>query len=378
MAHGRRVLRWALAALVIALAGAVLAVVVGPLEARLTSLWAGDQEALRAILEGRGKLVTVGAASVPGDLEGARFVDAKEIPELAPALDASDPQRVADALDAADVGGVLIAPARAAGPERPSSSATVRRRLERYDYVPGMRGVYLSPAVALYEHHRPLAMKPHLAEALVRVARGILKGMQRPRVSSFPEPLRRIEEVEVMVMLREAGAPRLWRSARGSSVARALLTASVVARERWQERQTAMQGSIDERLSDLTVEVSLLREDGTLASTRAGFLDRAVNGIHAVGYERKGSWRYLLPHQLAGVSSGAEAFSALLRENGLEPEAMSRPDVRLYRFVVDVLARSSTGGAIAVGSRVAEGPPAESEPEGDSGADAAEASPSRP
>ena len=68
-----------------------------------------------------------------------------------------------------------------------------------------------------------------------------------------------------MVLVRDRGRPRLWRSARGSSVARGLLLAAQVARERWQEREAAMGGPIEEALPRMDVEVSLLEEDGTPA-----------------------------------------------------------------------------------------------------------------
>jgi hypothetical protein len=145
-----------------------------------------------------------------------------------------------------------------------------------------------------------------------------------------------------MVLLRSNGTARLWRSARGSSIARALITACVVARERWHERAQALGGPLDGQLSRLDVEVALLHEDGTLSEADPGFIDRVFTPVHGVAFERTRSWRYYLPDATRehGGGSAVAAYSALLIENGQEPSVLGEAQMRLYRLVVTQLGRS--------------------------------------
>jgi AMMECR1 domain-containing protein len=143
-----------------------------------------------------------------------------------------------------------------------------------------------------------------------------------------------------MVLLRRDGRARLWRSARGSSIARALVTAAVVARKRWTEREQAMGGPIDDVLAGIEVEVSLLADDGTIGDPTEAFVDRVIAAEHGVAYERKGAWRYLLPEATHEHPRPFEAYLALLAEEGLEADALASPEVRPYRLAVEVLARS--------------------------------------
>lgn len=219
---------------------------------------------------------------------------------------------------------------------------TVAARLGAYEQVEGLQAEYLAPAAALYVPHElePLS-EVHLA-ALAHVARELVAGTRPPRVSSFPEPLRRIRDVEVMVMLKRRGRRRLWRSARGSSIGRALITAAVVARQRWQERQQAMGAPIDDMLDELDVGVTLLGEDGNLGDRTPAFVNSVFTARHGVAYERHGAWRYLLPAATGerGGGSAANAYEELFVEQGLEPDAFHRSDIRLYRLVTTVLAVS--------------------------------------
>lgn len=269
--------------------------------------------------------------------DGTELVSVRDLPALQRALEGTDPAAVGRAMDGAGLAGLLV-DTRDAGGE--GGGDDVAARLRRYDHVPGLVGEYLAPAAALYLRREPVDTPPPLDAALAGVARGILEGKRPPKLQSFPGPLRRIRDVEVMVLLRQGARPRLWRSARGSSLARALVTAAVVARDRWQEREGAMGGSLDVVLPELTIEVSLLIDDGTLGDDDPAFLERALAKPHGAGYERKGTWRYLLPERMP--SSAMDAFERLFRENGLSPEqAWGRPDVRLYRLVVHPLARSA-------------------------------------
>lgn len=295
---------------------------------------------LRQQLSERGRLGLVGDSDLPSwSLDGTRLVSAERRPALRKALAASDPAALLNALQAAELEGLVV---NGSQPVQASDEASIRRRLLAYDYIPGLSGVYLAPTAALYVPDPVDDPGPLVQRALTGVARGLLQGAAPPRIHSFPEPLRRVRNVEVLVMLREAGVPRLWRSARGSSIARALITASVAARQRWKERQRAMGGPLPERLPFLDLEVAILQEDGTLGARTPAFIERVFKPEHGVAYERKGAWRYLLPPatRAAGEGSAVEAYQKLLSDYGLPAESLQSSDLRLYRLVVKTLARA--------------------------------------
>lgn len=303
-------------------------------------------------LAGRGRVAVVGERE---DLlrlggKGTDLVMASEIAPLAEALAGRDPHALLDAMDGAEVG-ALLADGRGGGDL--GEDPTLAVQLAAYGNVEGLAADYLAPAAALYLPSSVQRIEPPLDEALATVARGILEGSRPPRISSFPEPLRRMRNVEVMVMLRDRGRARLWRSARGSSIARALVTASSVARQRWQEREQAMGGPLDRRLPHMDVEVVLLEEDGTLGVRTPSFIERAFTPDHGVAYERRGAWRYLLPEATRSVGGGSpvQAYRVLFGEHGLEEDAFERADLRLYRLVARLLARSPApeGTAAAAG-----------------------------
>jgi hypothetical protein len=207
-------------------------------------------------------------------------------------------------------------------------------QLAELRHVPGLRAVLLSPELAIYVPARELTLSLPERDALAYVARVLFRGAREPSVSSFPAALRRVERVEVLVMLSRRGEPRLWRSARGTSIARALLTATRVARERWREREQAMGGALSKRLMELDVEVSLLSEDGTLLRPQRSFVDRAITAQHGVGFDYRTAWHYLLPgdvHKHKGGPFGA--LSAQITEQGLPLSILSESDTRVYRFV---------------------------------------------
>ena len=292
-------------------------------------------------LRHRGRVALIGSsdlASLGG--QGTEIVSADGIAPLAEALDGPDGYAVVAAMRASGVDSLL---ADGRHPVEGDKTTTVRERLGAYEHIEGLRGVYLAPAAALYEPVGLDRLEPEHRDALAHVARRIVAGARPPRVSSFPEPLRRVENVEVMVMLRDRGRARLWRSARGSSVARALTTAAVVARQRWDEREQAMGGPLDQVLPQLDVEVVLLSEDGTLGDRGPNFIERVFTPEHGVAYERRGAWRYVLPDATAtaGQGSAVRAYEGLFEEHGLEPDATTRTDVRLYRLVATVLVTST-------------------------------------
>ena len=214
------------------------------------------------------------------------------------------------------------------------AEATVRDQLLSYAHVDGLRALYLDPTGALYVPGARTELGSSAA-VTARIARTILDGIPPPPIPSFPEPLRRIRNVEVMVLLRDFGTARLWRSARGSSIARALLTATMAARQRWRERERALGGPLDRRLASLDVEVFLLEEDGTLGATTPAFVERVFGPEHGVAYAKPGAWRYLLPDktQEVGEGSAVAAYRQLFRDNGLPDDSLSRRDLRFYRLV---------------------------------------------
>lgn len=323
--RGRRWTPWIVAAsllLVVAVAWALVA---------RAPTGSGD---LAEELSDRGTLVRVGGADLDVlAAEGTPIIALAEAPAVAEALAGDDAVALGHALDTGGFAGLLVD----GRVRQPLASATnLEQRLRAYGDVSSVRGVYLAPAAALYLRAEHPDVQGPVGEAAARVAREIVAGRAPPRVTLFPEPLRRIGSVEVMVLLRRGGRPRLWRSARGSSIARALTTAAIVARQRWQEREQAMGGSLDRALPHMDVEVSLLLEDGTLGSRQPAFLDHVVTPRHGVAYERTGAWRYLLPRatRRAGEGSALRAYGKLFEDSGLPPDALTRPDLRLYRLVV--------------------------------------------
>lgn len=297
------------------------------------------EQAMTRELERRGRVAVVSPTGAFGGVEaaGTEFVDAGP---LQAALDGVEGLALAEAMQAADIDALLIESGEPAEEGDP-----IRARLAGFDHVEGMRGLYLSPAGAVYAPGARAELG-EVAGATARVARRILDGTPPPPVASFPEPLRRIRNVEVMVLLRDFGTARLWRSARGSSIARALITATVAARQRWRERQQALGGPLDDRLPGLDVEVSILEEDGTLGAVTPAFVERVFGEEHGVAYERPGAWRYLLPDatQRAGDGSAIAAYRELFADNALPPDSMSRRDLRFYRMVVTELGISRAGG----------------------------------
>ena len=297
------------------------------------------EEPFQTELERRGTVAVVSESGLLRSLtaEGTAMVSAEPLKE---ALGGMDGLALVQAMHHAGVDAILLE----AG-ENVGDDVTVGRRLAAYEHVEGMRGVYLSPTAALYEPSARAELG-EVAEATALVARRILSGTPPPPIGSFPEPLRRIRNVEVMVLLRDFGTARLWRSARGSSIARALVTATVAARQRWRERQQALGGPLADRLPGLDVEVSILEEDGTLGAVTPAFIERVFGESHGVAYERPGAWRYLLPDatQREGEGSAVAAYEALFLDNALPTDSLGRRDLRFYRLVVTELGRSTAGG----------------------------------
>lgn len=263
--------------------------------------------------------------------EGVRVVTDPSVSALLAGIDG---KALASKLRAMRATGVAVLP----GQDAPGLAG----RLSKLQHVVGLRSVALSPELVVAMAAPEIELSERDREAVAYVARALFRGAREPNTSSFPSSLRRVQRVEVMVALSDRGEPRLWRSARGTSIARAVLTAARVARERWRERESAMGGPLLERLRGLDVEVSLLEEDGTLAHSTANFVDRAITRQHGVGFDYRSDWHYSLPNDVIrqGKGSAFRALSALSAERGLPASVLTEPGVRLYRFVPVALATS--------------------------------------
>jgi hypothetical protein len=295
---------------------------------------------LRTLLSERGRIAVVGNAE-PLNLkaEGTELVPIAELPRLELLLYQGDAEAVARAITRSGVKGLLVANTEPDGSEKTS---TLVQRLRRYDHVPALRAGLLAPEAALYLPASSPRLATGIRTAIGVVARGLLSGARAPRIGSFPEPLKSDGDFEIMVLLSRRGTPRLWRSARGSSMARALITAATAARRRWNKREQMMGGPLDDALKGLDIEVSLLEDDGTLACRERNFIEQAIKPEHGIGYEEGGSWRYLLPEARRQMDdrSAVAAYQRLFKRQGAPASTLDRPDVRLYRLVAVPLALS--------------------------------------
>ncbi|MET0344436.1 MAG: hypothetical protein ABW252_25710 [Polyangiales bacterium] len=255
--------------------------------------------------------------------EGVREVSLPEA--LVRGLEHETPGPVIDFLRSHKGSALAIAPA--------GEPRGVGAKLAALAHVPELPALALAPELAVYAPSRDPSLSDAERDALAYVARALFRGAREPDVASFPPPLRRVERVEVMVTLSKGGDPRLWRSARGTSVARALLTATRVARDRWREREQAMGGPLIAQLASLDVEVALLAEDGTLLSAQNTFVDRAITPAHGVGFDRRTAWHYVLPAEVQRRKGGAAALAGQLSDLGLPAAVLGESDTRLYRFV---------------------------------------------
>ncbi len=323
------------------------------------ALWLGravpGTEGLAIELRDRGRIAVIGDDELLRvAAEGAELLPARDVPGLEAAVRGRDEAALDAALLQAGVAGLLV-DGRGGGDR--SEAATIERRLRAYANMESLRGVYLTPTAALYVRRGGVyGLEPAMGEVLARAARQLVGGSSTPLVRAFPEPLRRSRNVEVMVMLEQGGRPRLWRSARGGSIARALVTAASVARQRWTEREQAMGGELDDRLPRMTVRVYLLEEDGTLGDVSAPFVERVFTEVHGVAFEHRGSWHYLLPRATAerGEGSAVRAYAELFDDAGLPADSLGRDELRAYRLVAREVGTSppAVSGVPSLGGEV--------------------------
>jgi hypothetical protein len=326
--------------------GWLVAGVAAVLTAGAVALLAGRSlpgwDVLEQELRDRGDVLFIGGSDLERLASGdTRVRRASDLRGAEAALAGGDGRALSALLRAAGIARVVVDARRASAVP---AGGRVSARLASLERVEGFRGRLLSPVAGIYDTSEPHDVSRTIGDAMARVARELLVGARAPRFGSFPEIVRRPRGfVEVLIVVREHGAPKLWRSSRGSSIARGLLTAAQVARGRWAEREQALGGPIETVLSHCEVELALIDEDGTIEEGSTSFIDRVITPVHGVGYERRGAWRYHLPeqvHRSPGVT-GVRGFERLFDEFGVAPtEGFARRDLRLYRLVVTPLGRS--------------------------------------
>ncbi|MBT8453590.1 MAG: hypothetical protein KJO40_16620 [Deltaproteobacteria bacterium] len=275
----------------------------------------------------------------PADLTWER-VDA--YPEVKKAVEGSDPVRLREALQASGLRGLWVGVSAQA---RTGAHLPLRERLANGAVVRGFRGAVLTTEGLLYvvdETKWPVVISDRV---LARVARRVLEGSDPPPMEAFPGELLEEQAVEVLIVLSSGSGPRLWRSARAHSIAEGLVTASLAARERWEERAETMGGPLGERLDQLDIEVAFLFDDGTFAPGATSLIDTLVKPQHGVAYEQPSRWRYLLPRATHRADSPTDAYEELFRVNGLPEDSFERKDLRLYRVRMQTVSidQGSTG-----------------------------------
>lgn len=279
---------------------------------------------------------------------GVEWTGIEAHPAIGEALSGTDPARLRSALRDAGLSAlwVEVMPRQAWDPEIP-----LGRRFSAGGVVRGFRGESLTAAGLLYvvdDTEWPVVMTDRV---LGRAARSILEGSPPPALEDFPPALTKPQAVEVLVLLSSGRGPRLWRSARAASIAEGLITASLAARERWEERSDTMGGPLGGRLDELDVEVALLFDDGTFDRSALSLIDVLVKPVHGVAYEQPSRWRYLLPRATLAAGSPTEAFEKLFRDNGLPEDSFERRDLRLYRIRMETVSidQGSTGSRRTAG-----------------------------
>jgi len=317
----------------------VLLLIVGAL---VGSWWlqVSKKEPLSPELRGRGRLAVIGDTSRAGtDAEGTITLLASSLNSVEKALKDASESRLSQALKQEKISGLLVGPLRYSAVR---VQDPLRLKLINYAALENFRAEFLSEQAALYLPYQPPTITPVMGKALARLARKLLSGSKPPALQSLPPELTQPDDVEVMVLIRNQREPQLWRSARSSSVARALLTACQVAKDRWAERAEAMGGPLPSLLESLDVEVWLLTKDGTLTDRTEVFVNHVFKPEHGVAYEHKATWRYMLPEfvKKTGRGSAVEAYEQLFRTGGESEASLQRRDIRLYRLRATLLGTS--------------------------------------
>ena len=282
-------------------------------------------------------LVLVAGEEPPRGLRvvGTEWREASAVADVRAALAGQAASTLAAALRTSGARGLLVGTRATA---RAGEGASLLERFAALDVVDGFHAEAIAATSALYVPDASVELGSEERAALPRVARLVLSGTPPPLASQFPPALRAPRPVEILVLVRDRdGTPRLWRSARGSSIASALLTALASARDRWEARALALGGSAEATLAERDVEVARLIFDGDLLEPTRELANRAISPAHGVGYQSPSDWRYVLPEMLRreGVRTGAAAFEELFRDNGLPLDSLRRTDLRFYRLRVE-------------------------------------------
>jgi hypothetical protein len=260
---------------------------------------------------------------------GLDWTVADSVPSIAEAADGTDPGRLRAEMQQTGIEGLWV---QASPGPTPDADQPLRERLASGGIVRGFRGEVLTSDGLLYLVDETEWPVPMTDRVLARVARGILEGSDPPPLDAFPKELLEPQPVEVLVVLVSGRGPRLWRSAKATSIADGLVTAAVAARKRWEERTETMGGPLAESLDQLDVHVALLFDDGTFDSSAVSLIDSLVKPGHGVAYEQPSRWRYLLPRATQNAATPSDAYRRLFRDNGLPEESFDRRDLRLYRM----------------------------------------------
>lgn len=208
------------------------------------------------------------------------------------------------------------------------------------------RAAWLNQHWAAYTED-PLAkvnLGPNEGRALAELVRHLLKGHIMPERARLPQGYVEPMPVEIMVTLRDTSmglkTDRLWRSAKGNSIAEAVSTAAHAARLRWKERQDVLGGPLELKLPRLEIEVSMLVRNGSFIAPNAGWVAAHVrgHGRWGIGIEKKDAWYYTFaPTTLKdndGKAPRHTLLNKLLKDHNMNHETLKRPDVKLYRFEV--------------------------------------------
>ena len=268
----------------------------------------------------------VALASPPRGVDWAP-IDAH--PAVKEAVSGTNPEVLREAMRGAGLHGLwfMVTPGASTGPD-----LALEKRFSAGGIVRGFRGAVLSAEGLLYVIEDATWPAPLSDRVLARVARGILEGNTPPPLDAFPEELTAPQGIEVLVLLIDGRGPRLWRSARAQSIADGVITASLAARTRWEERMETMGGPLDDSLNELDVHVAFLFDDGTFDRNAISLIDALVKPQHGVAYEQPTRWRYLLPRATHNAGSPMDAYRRLFRDNGLAEDSFERRDLRLYRM----------------------------------------------
>ncbi len=292
--------------------------------------WSARYDRLADQLRDRGTVAVLGGVPIGMPSLETAITDARRVAGLGAALDGIDGNAVGAAMSAAHLDGLLV---RTDGVVR-APAGSVAARLATLRPVSGLTAVFMDDSTALYERDEPVAIGAEDARRLVSVARLVLTGAAAPSERIFPEALRRAHPVEVGIVVRNLdGTPLIWRSARGGSIARALLDATFSLMNHWSTPTQDRVGTLHNALLTRRISVVIFHDKGVLGARSPEFLRRAAGAGWSVGYERSVNWEYVLPGAPGTPAvDPVAALSDLAHQRGIAAPGYLRPDVTLYRF----------------------------------------------